>query len=599
MLGEDFEFKEKFEELERKFEAFESELEELSNPVLEEGSSQGFSESSDGGGALFKIHWVQISETSFESCDDVGSVEDAQKAFKEAADARGKGMSSKEVLHGDIMVLLCNRAKEEDEDTDEVTYTDACYYIGMCVNIDSWHQDENPVSDIKIAGNDTLNGSVVRQFIAWDSCGGESCPEEPDTIQLDELIPPESAGDETDIKGIEITTDFSSPLSAKVHELKTLSFTKKEDENSDGDDEDAPIEYVLLKNGEPSYEGGNTSKLTGSLFNFSNIVNEAADGFDVSADVTQVSLSSSTARIEEVTYKAKTYNLQPTEISSDSCGVLKKENAKNEEDEPLPKVPVEILTKSDVSGSSYDISSLSVTEGSKSVSLGTLDLTSLMVTDSPYISGSSNPYFFVPSITTAQGDSIKQEAEIELLTDFKIDITQASAGDNCTTITITPSTKKETFTFHSGLLTNKTDDDSWESGTSSNFTFNNCIPECSVSSNSHFFSTLKVYWDGNTNGDLIKGTLLETWSWSGPRMVSGSTTVAEFTQLDFTDHRNSSNSRTVNDPLGSDQCIVTCATSNLDATKTVLMQYPPRQSGGIGEDEGNEIVSGNFKYNLS
>ena len=427
MLGEDFEFKEKFEELERKFETFESELEELSNPVLEEGSSQGFSESSDGGGALFKIHWVEISETSFESCDDVNSVEDAQKAFKEAADARGKGMSSKEVLHGDIMVLLCNRAKEEDEDTDEVTYTDACYYIGMCVNIDNWHQEENPVSDIKIAGNDTINGSVVRQFIAWDSCGEESCPEEPDTIQLDELIPPESAGDETDVKGIEITTDFSSPLKAKVHELKTLSFTKKED-SEDSEEAENPDEYVMFKDGDPFNAG--------ALFEFSNIINEAADGFDVSADVTQVSLSSSSARIKEVTYKAKTYNLQPTEISSDSCGVLKKEDAKDEEDEPLPRVPVEILTKSDVSGSSYDISSLSVVEGSESVSLGTLDLTSLMVTDLPYISGSSSPYFFVPSITTDQGDSIKQEAEIELLKDFKIELTQVSAGDNLSLIHI-------------------------------------------------------------------------------------------------------------------------------------------------------------------
>lgn len=581
------------QELQEKLDLVEAKLEELAE---ESGGSDepdlGFVQISSSSNSFF-LHWITIEDTEFEECEDVDSVQKALQAFKEADEKRSDQQRS--FLHGDMLVLMCNSAREEDEETEEVTYPDSCYFIGTCiVTGDGDIHEEDPDPDIKLS--EKFGG---KHFVAWNTCGGESCPEEPDTIQLDELVPPESAGDETDIKGIEITTDFSSPLSAKVHELKTLSFTKKEDENSDGDDEDDPVEYVLLKNGEPSYEGGNTSKLTGSLFNFSNIVNEAADGFDVSADVTQVSLSSSTARIEEVTYKAKTYNLQPTEISSDSCGVLKKENAKNEEDEPLPKVPVEILTKSDVSGSSYDISSLSVAEGSESVSLGTLDLTSLMVTDSPYISGSSNPYFFVPSITIAQGDSIKQEAEIELLTDFKIDITQTSAGDNCTTITITPSTKKETFTFHSGLLTDKTDDDSWESGTASNFTFNNCIPECSVSSNSHFFSTLKVYWDGNTSGNLIKGDLLETWSWSGPRMVSGSTTVAEFTQLDFTDHRNSSNNRTVNDPLGSDQCLVTCTTSNLDATKTVLMQYPPQQSGGIGADEGNQIVSGNFKYILS
>ena len=581
------------QELQEKLDLVEAKLEELAE---ESGGSDepdlGFVQISSSSNSFF-LHWITIEDTEFEECEDVDSVQKALQAFKEADEKRSDQQRS--FLHGDMLVLMCNSAREEDEETEEVTYPDSCYFIGTCiVTGDGDIHEEDPDPDIKLS--EKFGG---KHFVAWNTCGGEPCPEEPDTIQLDELVPPESAGDETDIKGIEITTDFSSPLSAKVHELKTLSFTKKEDENSDGDDEDDPIEYVLLKNGEPSYEGGNTSKLTGSLFNFSNIVNEAADGFDVSADVTQVSLSSSTARIEEVTYKAKTYNLQPTEISSDSCGVLKKENAKNEEDEPLPKVPVEILTKSDVSGSSYDISSLSVAEGSESVSLGNLDLTSLMVTDSPYISGSSNPYFFVPSITIAQGDSIKQEAEIELLTDFKIDITQTSAGDNCTTITITPSTKKETFTFHSGLLTDKTDDDSWESGTASNFTFNNCIPECSVSSNSHFFSTLKVYWDGNTNGNLIKGDLLETLSWSGPRMVSGSTTVAEFTQLDFTDHRNSSNNRTVTAPLGSDQCLVTCTTSNLDATKTVLMQYPPQQSGGIGADEGNQIVSGNFKYILS
>lgn len=541
------------QELQEKLDLVEAKLEELAE---ESGGSEepdfGFVQITSSSNSFF-LHWITIEDTEFEKCEDVDSVQKALQAFKEADEKRSDQQRS--FLHGDMLVLMCNSAKEEDEETEEVTYPDSCYFIGTCiVTGDGDIHEDDPDPDIKLS--EKFGG---KHFVAWNTCGGESCPEEPDTIQLDELIPPESAGDETDIKGIEITTDFSSPLKTKVHELKTLSFTKKED-SEDSEEVENPDEYVMFKDGDPFNAG--------ALFEFSNIINEAADGFDVSADVTQVSLSSSSARIKEVTYKAKTYNLQPTEISSDSCGVLKKEDAKDEEDEPLPKVPVEILTKSDISGSSYDISSLSVVEGSESVSLGTLDLTSLMVTDDNFESG----HFFVPKIDEV-GSTLEQvcrdiatKSDIEILKDFKIDITQVSSGDNCTTITITPSTKKETFIFHSGLLTSKTNDDSWVAGTATSFAVGGCSADAcrDAELGDLFFSTITRY-----SGSSSSWSLYRSYNYSSPILLNGTAVYNSLTIRDnqgtviFTGNRGDSgfvNSSVYNGKNVNDDCEIHIST---------------------------------------
>ena len=472
MLGDDSELNEKFKEFELKLEQLKNEIDDASEQDIVSDVEQGFTDVGGGGSEqLFKIHWIEISETGFEECEDVESTEDAQKAFKAAAESRGAGMRSEEVLHGDLMVLLCNSAKEEDQESGEITYTDSCYYIGMCINTDNtWHQDENPQGDIKIAESQTVSGdSTIRQFIAWNSCG-DSCPEEPEKLVLDEFKEPESGGEEEQVDGIKIVSPFGSTLKAKAHELQSMSFKKKEEEG--GENNDPPdTEYVMFKDG-IEYDAG-------ALFKFSNLINEASDGYDVTANVNQVSLSSSSATIEDVKLNAKTYDLQKLDITSDSCGSLKREKAKDEDDVEIPPEKIKLLQKSDQSGSRHTISSLDVVEGSEEVSLGTLDLQSLLVTEEPFISGGDPPDFFVPAIIDGNGsdgvvNGIDTKKEVELLNDFKIEITEAPVGETCTAVTITPKFKKQEFTFHSGLLTKVTDPGEWQSGTPASFTFMKC-----------------------------------------------------------------------------------------------------------------------------
>jgi hypothetical protein len=473
MLGEDSDLKEKFQEFELKLEQLKNEIDAASEQQIVADVEQGFSDVGGGGGEqLFKIHWIEIDETSFEECEDVESTEDAQKAFKEAAIERGVGMQSEEVLHGDLMVLLCNSAKEEDEETDEITYTDACYYIGMCINTDNtWHQDENPQGDIKIGDSHTTGSeTTIRQFIAWNSCG-HTCPEEPEKLVLDEFKEPESGGGDEKVDSIKIVSPFGSTIKAKVHELQSMTFKKNEGDPSPENNEPTPVEYVMFKDG-IEYDAG-------ALFKFSNYINEASDGYDVTANVNQVSLSSSSATIEDIKLNSKTYELQKLDITSDSCGSLKREKAKDEDDEEIEPEKIKLVSKSDESGSQHTISSLEIIEGSEEVSLGTLDLQSLLVTEEPFISGANPPDFFVPAIIDANGsdgvvNGIDEKKEIELLNDFKIEIREASVGETCTTVTLTPKLKKQSFTFHSGLLTSVADPGEWQNGTPSSFTFMKC-----------------------------------------------------------------------------------------------------------------------------
>lgn len=521
----------KFKELKEKLEDIDARIDELEESGESVEPEEGFLQI-HGSSDQFFLHWIDISETSYSECEDVDSVEKAQKAFKEAAEYREDSENDKRgILHGDVMVLLCNRAKEEDQESGEITYTDACYYAGMCIVTDGLMQEENPVSDIKIGASIQEDDETIKQFIAWDTCGGESCPEDPDTIQLDELKPPESGGGEEQVDSIKIVSPFGSTIKAKVHELQSMTFKKKEGEPSPENNEPPPTEYVMFKDGEPSYEDGSTTKpLTGSLFKFSHIINEASDGYDVTANVNQVSLSSSSATIQDIKLNAKTYDLQKLDITSDSCGSLKREKAKDENDEEIPPEKIKLVSKSDESGSQHTISSLSVVEGSEEVSLGTLDLQSLLVTEDLFIDGGDkDKYFFTPSITLADGDKIRKSEEIELLKDFKIEVTQTSQGENCTKITITPSTKKETYTFKSGLLTEKTDDDTWVSGTATSFIVGKCSSDgCrDAELGDLFFSTITHY-----SGSPGNWTLYRSYNYSNPVLINGSAVYNNLTIRD-------------------------------------------------------------------
>jgi hypothetical protein len=451
------------QELQEKLDLVEAKLEELAE---ESGGSDepdlGFVQVSSSSKSFF-LHWITVEDTEFEKCEDVDSVQKALQAFKEADEKRSD--SQRSFLHGDMIVLMCNSAKEEDEETEEVTYPDSCYFIGTCiVTGDGDIHEEDPDPDIKLS---TKFGG--KHFIAWNTCGGESCPEEPDAIQIDELAIPESlgGGSEQNISGIEIVQPFGSPNKTILHKLNSLTFTKTEPEEESADEE-ASTDYIMFQDGE--------EYTSGALFKLSNKINESSDGYDVKADVNQVSLYSSTAIIQEVTYKSKAYDLQKIDITSDSCGELKREPAKDEDDNVIPPENINLLTKSDESGSQHSIGSIDVISGSDEVELGTLDLQSLAVTDQHFMNGD----FFVPRIagTAAQingiVNNINDKEEITLLNDFTIEVVQTPVGDSCTSITITPKFKKQDFTFHSGLLTNVAAPGDWQAGVPSSFTLMNC-----------------------------------------------------------------------------------------------------------------------------
>ena len=477
------------EELREKLELVEERITELEELPKEEGNSDDEETSAEikisetDLNLPFHVHWIYAESGS--NCSEIDTVVKAQNLFLEKSYEFDADSSKPDVLNGDVLVLLCNHSGTEpiNEDNENLgeKFVDACYYVGLCVDNSAITQEMQDFTSHPQLGANFV-GNTNRKILVWDTCGGEACGES-NPIQLDEFKEPESGGGEEQVDSIKIVSPFGGTIKAKAHELQSMTFKKKEGGPSPENNEPPPTEYVIFKDGLPSYEDDNTANpLTGSLFQLSNIINEASDGYDVTANVNQVSLSSSSATIQDIKLNAKTYDLQKLDITSDSCGSLKREKAKDENNEEIPPEKIKLVSKSDESGSQHTISSLSVVEGSAEVSLGTLDLQSLLVTDDLYLDGpAKDSYFFTPSISFDDGSKIRKSDEIELLKDFKIEVTQQSVGENCTTITITPSTKKETYTFKSGLLTEKTADDTWVEGSSNTFTFQNCMAGCDAS----------------------------------------------------------------------------------------------------------------------
>lgn len=169
------ELKEKLKEVELRVDDLEESTED-DEQIIEEGFLQV--ENTE---RTFFVHWIDISETSFASCDGVNSVEDAQLAFKQAAEYRDSSSGDdREILHGDLMILLCNKTEDTDEETSESTYSDSCYYVGMCIFTDGLIQPSNPVPGLGIAESINAGSKTIKQFIAWYTCGsGELPPEEP------------------------------------------------------------------------------------------------------------------------------------------------------------------------------------------------------------------------------------------------------------------------------------------------------------------------------------------------------------------------------------------------------------------------------------
>ena len=487
---------EQLEELKRKVEDIERELENL-----DEGSddSSAFDElpfsQVTHGDAQFVLHWVLPEDISNDADDpcDIDTVTKAQEIFKDFVKKRQEE-DAREILHGDVMVLLCNIAKEEDEETGEVTYPDSCYYVGMCVQTGG-AQEENPADpEIKIAETFSSGGESIKEVIVWNTCGAEACPEDPEAIQVqefrmksdDEQSSPGSA--EELYQGVTATPpplEYSSL--ATIDKLRELSLNTKEDDGSEADED--PTQYSIFKEVN-SFDVGASFEFS-KIFNYNNIIYEGTGTVDrVSIQNKEIN-----GRLEQ--YSARDVELVTVSISSDSCGSLKVEDALDENEEPIKEDRRVLMTDDVESSMEIKLQDLNVIEGSGEVSLGNvLEQDLLQQTDELTISGNNfKDAFFIPKINDSNFEAVIEgidiKKELDVIEDFKVDITITSKNETddegneilCSEIRFKPEKKVKKLTFHSGVLT-KTEPESpqWESaGAEQTFTAAVCEEGCKQS----------------------------------------------------------------------------------------------------------------------
>jgi hypothetical protein len=466
------------EELKRKVEELERELENL------EAESAGGGEISEDqtysqithGEAQFILHWILPDEMESGGSDedpcDIDTVTKAQEIFKSIVEARQTDDQKREILHGDVMVLLCNTAKEEDEETGEATYPDSCYYVGMCVQTGG-AQEENPADpEIKIAETFSSGGESIKEVIVWNTCGPEACPEDPEAIQVQEFrMKPDdeqsSPGSEEELhQGVTARPppDDYSPL-ATIDKLKTLALKRPEEDDSSGEDED-PKAYALFD--EPDQYN------SGVRFKFSNRFDYENVKYDYVGTADRVSIQNKEIDGKLEQYSARDVELVTVSISSDSCGSLKVEDALDENDEPI-KEDRRVLMSDDVQSSmEIKLQDLNVIEASEQpVSIANvLEQNILQDLDEPAIDfsandGRPNDNFFVPQIIHHSEDSsdlninndealfsgIPKRQSVEIISEINIKVTDTLDSDGCKVFTLTPQTKKKKMTFHGGLLT--------------------------------------------------------------------------------------------------------------------------------------------------
>lgn len=179
-------FDEKREEFEEKVRLLEERLDELEGDP-EKNEVPPYSEITLDG-SQFLVHWITADEVStYSACSEIDNTYKAQVAFKEAASLRDNIENpGRPVLHGDLLVLQCNRYKSED-DYEETKDFNSCYFIGMCVFVDGSFQEESTVEDITC--KHTSGNEVIREFVAWDTCGGATDGLTED-IEFKELLDP-------------------------------------------------------------------------------------------------------------------------------------------------------------------------------------------------------------------------------------------------------------------------------------------------------------------------------------------------------------------------------------------------------------------------
>ena len=471
------------EDLKQKIESIERELQDILEDTNESADESvkdlPFSQVTHGD-AMFILHWILPDEIESGGSDEdpceIKTVTEAQEVFKSIITARQLDVDKREILHGDVMVLLCNIAKEEDEETGEVTYPDSCYYVGMCVQA-GITQEGNPAdTEIKIGQALKSGNETIKDVIVWNTCGSESCPEEVDAIQVqefrmksdDEQTSPGSAEELYQGVTARPPPDDYSPL-ATIDKLKTLALKRPEEDDSSGADEE-PREYALFD--EPDQYN------SGVRFKFSNRFDYENVKYDYVGTADRVSIENKDIFGKLEQYSTRDVELVTVSISSDSCGSLKVEDALDENEEPI-KEDRQVLMADDAANSmEIKLQDLNVIEASEQpVSIANvLEQNILQDLNEPAISGLDgdglpNGNFFVPQVIHHPEDSsdlgipseeqlfrgIPKRTSVEIISQINIKVSSTMDEDGCTIFTLTPQTKKKKMTFHGGLLTNVQD----------------------------------------------------------------------------------------------------------------------------------------------
>ena len=429
------EFKEKIEEIQIQLEEvadheFSAEILQslgLEDQTLDSGEEQ----------KGFRLHWVLPTDVSLNTCDNIETTYDAQRAFAEYSFNKNRENETP-VSPGDILILTCNHSTivdekdENDQPTGEGYFTDACYFVGMCISTEALKvQNLELHEESLITAFEGIQGDAGRQFIAWSTCmgGGDSdCPPNPETIKIDEIVIPEESDDE-DVSCLTYTSSGSS-LTAKLNELKSLALTKGVELSG------LDVKGLIIK--------GDNASSVGIHTHFDNLRDSITD-YDISGYSDKVSLFSQSAVLQETSFKAKTLESQSVSISSDSCGNLLKRELEDESKE------LSILASTGELGSSVNISALDIQkESDVAVSLGTWELTQLALGEQY-----NNDKYFIPKITESDFGKIQDTVTVSIASNMILEKTSTSeTTDDCTynIITITPKWDARTLTFKSGVL---------------------------------------------------------------------------------------------------------------------------------------------------
>jgi len=476
----------------------------------------------------FRAHWVLPTDVSFNSCDNIEDVESAQRVFAEFASSK-TDKNEVQVLPGDILILTCNHSKIEDEKdengdpTGQSYFTDACYYVGMCISSEDL-KDRNLElhEEALITAFEGNQGDVGRQFIAWDTCGSsDDCPEDPDTIQIDEIVIPDDDGSPGQEKGLVVKSEGYRSKLAEINQLKSLVFTKGTGSSSV----------------DPSFAGFDTSqgsgieelpKNTGLLVHLKNLHLNSTP-FAVSGTSDTVSLFSTTTTLQQANYKAVTIESKTVSISSDSCGELKKVSLSGSE----YTKSVEVLKK-DVSGSTqeYTVGTLEANETpGSSVSLGNVSISSVSLGVRPFAG-----QHFLPELTLAEAEAIDADSTIPVASNIQFTVSSTNAttdANGCTkkTFSFNLTADVHNLIFASGVLIRR----EAQSPALFNFTHDLSVcaapPTCNscpgVAESVAPFTTCRI--ERRVNGSWTHDYSVSYTGWQATNSCNGSFSTANFT----------------------------------------------------------------------